>query len=543
MHLNPHTILPILCLIFSLFCGISVLSKNVKSQLNQIFFLICLSMAGWLSFYIPFNFKYSQTTLIWWFKISHCFIAFLPIMCFTFVTTFLNIPRNTFWYRINLLIGILLSVLSLISDYIISGILYLDLWNYPYPKAGILHPLLVIHCCCLSFYSIKLILNELKNKNLSSKKINQLKYIFCAILVLSTGITDFTFNYGVTLFYPIGCLSTTLFLIILSICILKHQLMDINIAIKKGLVYSFLISFITLTYLVVVLIIERVFHNYFGYSNFTSSLITAIFIALIFIPLKNWIQDLVDRLFFKGTQIEIAYQNERLKQEITQTEKLKSIAILASGLAHEIKNPLTVLKTFGEFLPSKMDDKEFLTKFSPLINKEINRINTLLQELLSFSKPTPVELRPLNVCPLIESTLDLISNNIAKNNINVTTSSLTDPIVLNIDENQFKQALLNILLNALDAMPTNGTLSISTLIINNNKIFQLKIQDTGCGIDPLDMPHIFDPFFTKKSLGTGLGLSVTHEIIKNHNGRIFVESKKDCGTTFIIELPYNSPLL
>ena len=340
-----------------------------------------------------------------------------------------------------------------------------------------------------------------------------------------------------------GCLSSVLFLCILLTCILKHQLMDINVAIKKGLVYSFLITFITIVYFSVVFIIERLFHSYIGYQNFTTSLITAVLIAMLFIPLKNMIQDILDRAFFKGTQSEIAVQNELLKQEVTQTERLRSIAILASGLAHEIKNPLTPLKTFSEYLPSRIDDKEFLKKFSTIIDHEVTRIDKLVHELLDFAKPSPADLKPNNIHHLLNNTIDLLSNDFIKNKINVLKHfSTSEDIILNIDQNQFKQAMLNLILNAIDAMPNGGSITFSTVLINN-QTFQLKIHDTGSGIDPKDISHIFDPFFSKKDHGTGLGLSVTHEIIKNQQGKILVESKKNCGTAFIIELPYNSPLL
>ena len=125
-------------------------------------------------------------------------------------------------------------------------------------------------------------------------------------------------------------------------------------------------------------------------------------IALIFTPLKNKIQDLVDRSFFKATPMEISEQNE----------KLKAVATLASGLAHEIKNPLTPIKTFSEQLPSRLDDKEFLLKFSKIISKEVDRIDSLVQELLSFAKPSPPQLKPVNIHQLIEQILDLLNNDL-----------------------------------------------------------------------------------------------------------------------------------
>jgi len=173
------------------------------------------------------------------------------------------------------------------------------------------------------------------------------------------------------------------------------------------------------------LIAQELCHHYIGYNNFTGSLITAVFIAIFFIPLKNKIQDVLDKIFFHGTQAEIAHQNELLMQEVAQTERLRTVAILASGIAHEIKNPLTVIQTFGEYLPTKMDDKEFLKKFSPLINKEIERINALIHELLTFSKPNPLTFIETDFVPLIESTIDLCSNSIHKNNISVTQKYLS----------------------------------------------------------------------------------------------------------------------
>jgi len=305
-----------------------------------------------------------------------------------------------------------------------------------------------------------------------------------------------------------------------------------------------LVTFITLIFLISVLVSEYLFHQVIHYQNIVISIIMASLIALIFIPLKNRIQDFVDRSFFKATHLEMAQQNEQFRREVTQSERMKSIAILASGMAHEIKNPLTPIKTFSEQLPSRLDDKEFLLKFSRIINKEVDRIDALVQELLNFAKPSPPELKETNIHQLIEQTLELLNNEIIRHNINLKTSFENKNILISIDPQQIKQALLNIFLNAIDAMPKGGVLRIDSRFHgNDNSILIIEISDTGCGIDPKDLPHIFDPFFTNKNHGTGLGLSITHEIIRNHNGKIFSESKLGEGTTFRIELPvYRSPL-
>jgi len=311
--------------------------------------------------------------------------------------------------------------------------------------------------------------------------------------------------------------------------------MNVNIIIKKSLIYTVLITIITLFYFLLSYIIEHYFQSMFGFKSLFLCLISATFIALAFIPLRNLIQNFIEKTLFKGTYIEIAEENQLLRQEVIQSERLKSIAILASGMAHEIRNPLTPIKTFSEKLPSRLNDKEFLLKFSKIINKEVDRIDSLVQDLLNFAKPSPLQLKETNINRLIQQTLELLNNEIIRHKIILNTSFENENLLINIDPKQIKQALLNLFLNAIDAMPNGGKLIIGSCFSGNNTC--ISITDSGCGIDPKDLSHIFDPFFTKKDHGTGLGLSITYEIIKNHQGKIFAESQLGKGTTFKIELP------
>lgn len=539
MHLNPHSITPILCIILSTILGFVVLFNKPNASLNRIFFFICLNISGWLFIYLPSNFSINEKDLTLWFRYDFVLITFLPVMCSTFISEFLKLPKRIIHSKIILIIACVISFLSLFTDLIIQGVNYLP-WH-PYPKAGSLHFLLIIFTAYLIISINKSLIIASKQHDLSINN-NHIKYIQAGIIILSFGIYDFIANYNIPI-YTIGPYTSTIFLIILSIAIIKHQLLDINIVIKKGLVYSLLISALTIIYLITVIIIEKLFDSYIGYRNITNSIITSIIIAIIFIPLRNKIQQIIEHVFFKGTQSEIMALNELLKKEVAQTERLKSIAILASGLAHEIKNPLTPLKTFSEFLPEKIEDKEFLRKFSPIISQEISRIDKLVNQLLEFAKPTPAILKNNNIHNIIDATLDLLSNNLIQKKIHVHKAFAATTFLLPLDQNQIKQALLNILLNAIDSMQNGGTITLTTHNNQPNDSLQIQIKDSGSGINDKDMSHIFDPFFTKKDHGTGLGLSVTYEIIKNHQGKIFVESKKNFGTTFIIELPYNSPLL
>ncbi len=177
---------------------------------------------------------------------------------------------------------------------------------------------------------------------------------------------------------------------------------------------------------------------------------------------------------------------------------------MASGIAHEIKNPLTSIKTFTEYLPKKIHDAEFTDKFIPLITSEVGRIDKLVHELLDFAKPSPAILSPTDISLVLNKTLDFLSNDFIKNKINIIKNyKAGNDCLINLDANQLQQALMNIILNAIDAMPLGGKLAVSTLIINNAQTFQLRIQDTGTGIDPKDIPYIFDPFFSKKTMVQG----------------------------------------
>jgi signal transduction histidine kinase len=287
-------------------------------------------------------------------------------------------------------------------------------------------------------------------------------------------------------------------------------------------------------------------------------LLIAFGLGLFFIPLRNRLQTFIDRLFFKKSPREIAEENILLKEEITKSDQLKMMSTLASGVAHEVKNPLTAIKTFAEFLPQKLNDKEFLTKFARIVGKEVERIDELVHDLMNFAKPSPLKLEPVGLNKYLNDILDILNSSFLKNKITVERNlAATADMTIRLDQKQFKQALLNILLNAVDAMGTGGTLSIGsrveglgarkpssnhtldprpdTLTIPYTLI--ITIADTGPGISPQDLKHIFDPFFTKKDHGTGLGLPITKGIIEQHRGKLTIKSKDGAGTEARIELP------
>jgi len=328
--------------------------------------------------------------------------------------------------------------------------------------------------------------------------------------------------------------------------------MDIKIVIRRGLVYSILITVFTVIYLCIVILAERLFQVMLGYRSLLVSIIFASIIALLFAPLKNKIQFLIDRIFLGKSPEQIVQENELLRQELLRSEKLKTVATFASGMAHEIKNPLTAIKTFTEYLPKKRDDREFMDKFSRIVGSEVRRIDDLVHQLLDFSKPAPLQLEDTNIHKLIDDTLDILSSQFIKYKIDVNKDYKlsVDSSVIKIDPQKMKQVFMNLFINAIEAMPNGGALTISTGTehleqsiggsvkqgYTENKSIKITISDTGFGISKKDLPHIFEPFYSTKEKGSGLGLSIVYNIIEEHKGYIKVESKIKQGTRFVIGL-------
>jgi two-component system NtrC family sensor kinase len=233
---------------------------------------------------------------------------------------------------------------------------------------------------------------------------------------------------------------------------------------------------------------------------------------------------------------ELRYREEQL----IQSKKLASLGILTAGVAHELTNPLNNISMIAQTYMELYDKlgKEERVELMNKVEGETERIKDIVRNLLDFSKPKEAELEEADINQVIHKTLKLVQNILDISNIDTRLNlDRQNPRVF-IDENQIQQVLVNLITNAGQAMPHGGTLFIATRYGSNRDSVEITVMDTGKGIPPELLPHVFDPFFsTKGEGGTGLGLSVSYGIIKNHKGEIRVESKVGTGTTFTIELP------
>jgi PAS domain S-box-containing protein len=227
---------------------------------------------------------------------------------------------------------------------------------------------------------------------------------------------------------------------------------------------------------------------------------------------------------------------ERKKQEETlhRQDKLAAVGQLAAGVAHEIRNPLTSIKGYAEFLQLDEKNPERL-EFLDIILDEIERVNSIVEEFMVLAKPKAANLEEKNIVPIIQNVLNLLSFEARKKHVRMDFSSCEEIIQVECDEDRLKQVFLNLVKNGIEAMPNGGDLSVSTHV-RNGKV-EISIQDSGVGIPEEKIKKLGEPFFTTKENGNGLGLMVTFKIIESHNGSVYIESEVDKGTTFNIVLP------
>ncbi len=239
--------------------------------------------------------------------------------------------------------------------------------------------------------------------------------------------------------------------------------------------------------------------------------------------------------------IEEAEKKINLERGLRQSEKLAIVGRLASELAHEIRTPLTSIKIFVQSLEKEVNKDESREEDFRIIKKEIDRINENITHLLNFAKPEEPQLQNINFNELLREKLTLLMPKIKMNNIQIDLS-LSEPLPpVDGDPKQLGHVLLNLLLNAIEAMPQGGRLTIHSAIEaipdDHRKLLKMVIQDTGSGIPEDNLPYIFDPFFTTKKNGTGLGLSIVSSLVEKHHGHIEVRSQMGQGTSFILRIP------
>ena len=249
-------------------------------------------------------------------------------------------------------------------------------------------------------------------------------------------------------------------------------------------------------------------------------------------------------------QAAIALENARLYENLKQSQdtlrradRLSSLGLLTAGLAHEIRNPLVAIRTFTQLLPERYNDAEFREGFQGLALKEVDRICGLINDLLSFARPSKPNVAPENVSDVVENIARILETQAKEKGMSISREFSDSLPKVWIDREQMKQVFMNLILNAIQAMKEGGSITLATRAVSRNgsepsgEFVQVEIRDTGMGIPEESLQHIFDPFFTSKDEGSGLGLAVSHQIVQEHGGFVTVESNVGKGTVFFVHVP------
>lgn len=690
--------------VFSLGLGIFVYFDDRKNPVHKTFFVMTVCIISWSSEVFGLYFFSDKSFAEQWANILRTGLIFIPYAVFHWFLTVIkdkNKNRKILLYA-GYILGIIFSCFNWTPYFVLPGLREYQ-WGY-YPRPGPLYLVFMATFFYFVFYGLYLVYRKSKTAE-SNVERNRLKYVLLgAGLAILMGSFNFLPMFGVDV-YPVGNLANTVFVGVTAIAIVKHNLMDINIFIKKGVTYFFLIFLLSIP----LLLIANFGQNFFfgSVNHLFSFIIFALFVAATFIfpllkpgvektieqilfrgkydykktlnelgramisildkktllaktmnttteamgvekasiilldeekgyycmqsskgfdkvkeekfrlissdPLITWLRkkreivvkeelerdidklnipatatiikklndmesevciplitrqkliglcnigkkmngdmfshEDIDLLETLGNQAAIAIENAQLYEGLKKSEaqmrradRLAALGTLTAGLAHEIRNPLVAIKTFTQLLPERFDDIEFRDHFLKVTSGEVDRICSLVNELLEFARPSEPYFQKENINEIAEKMIMLIMSEGKKKDIKINTKYNEKIPPIMIDKEQIKQVLLNLFLNAIEATSENGIITFETGLIHKNNhrdYVQMKIRDTGEGIPKGDIEHIFTPFFTTKHHGSGLGLSISHKIVEEHMGYIEVESKVGEGSTFYVNLPLN----
>jgi signal transduction histidine kinase len=246
-----------------------------------------------------------------------------------------------------------------------------------------------------------------------------------------------------------------------------------------------------------------------------------------------------------AAEVALALKYRRLEDAIYRKNRLIELGTIAAGVAHEIRNPLASIRTFAQLLPHKMDDPEFTNDFSKLVLNDVDRITKVIESMLAFARPAQVTIAAHGAVDLVDEAIVLVQSRLKAKRIELTRQYHERPEV-RVDKNQIMQVLVNLVNNAVDALPTDGKIRIAVGVQRleaaadpelRGQYATIEVSDNGPGIPAVVRSRLFDPFFTTKKEGTGLGLSISQKIVRDHGGFISVTSVEGKGTSFHVNLP------
>ncbi|MBI4838937.1 MAG: hypothetical protein HY806_07340 [Nitrospirae bacterium] len=701
--MNPFAISGLLNFISFTILGFFVFFKNPKKIVNKSYFLFSLSVAFWSFGYWQWQIAIEKTEALFWTRFLTAGAILIPVFYFYFVLAFLGLLQDKKKKKI-LKIGFVLSSIFFILNFtplLVKDVVHKLFFRF-WPEPGFVYPFFKITFFVFVGYAFFLLYISLKKS--AKFRHNQITYVLLgSILGFSGGSTNFPLWYDIPLL-PYGNFAVLMFFWAVAYAVVRYRFMDISVVFKKTVAYSLSAGVLTGLFVVLVLTVTNLFSAFADVSSFAISIFCAVLIAILFNPLRNKIQSLIDRIFYKKSydyyaiiqqvsstlapmfelekifqfsgnviyeamglksvyllaakpegayevvyeislkkdksrkkdvpvkeekikiseyagvikflkssddilikdelpgyekllgmetieqikkelevfhgeavvpvfidnkvslllilggkisgdmftdedinllktisqQTAIAVKTARLYSEKVRVERLASIGMMSASFAHEIKNPLTSIKTFAQLIPEKYTDVDFRENFSKIVINSVHRIDRLITDLLDYSSDRMfMGVSSLNITDVVDRTLNEVKTTLELEKKNISFEKNYKKVKIDIlgDESKLRQALVNIITNGCQAIPNDRTGILKVDIYPNKENVSISVTDNGEGISSENMPRMFEPFFSTKTIGVGLGLAITKKIIENHNGRICVESKLKEGTTFTMILP------
>ncbi|MBW2062267.1 MAG: two-component sensor histidine kinase [Deltaproteobacteria bacterium] len=272
----------------------------------------------------------------------------------------------------------------------------------------------------------------------------------------------------------------------------------------------------------------------FQYLSIVTSLL---FMTLLFMVLRQIVKR-ADKIIEERNA-----ERRRFQEKLYQSERLAELGQMIAAVSHEVRNPLGIISSTSEILRGKLKQYEPDNQLAEVIVQESKRLNQIVTEFLDFARPKVPKITTTSLKDVLDKNLYYLSSELEKGGVKVIRR-YGGPAVIQADPDQLYQAFLNIFLNAIQAMPEGGQINVKTTGINGQKgdMAEVVISDTGEGIEPETLKNIFNPFFTTKDKGSGLGLSIVRNIIENHKGEVFIEPAEGGGARVVIHLPVTQDL-
>ncbi len=600
--------------------GVVVLIGERGSLVSLSFSLLTSSAAVWLFSYGMAYSSGAPEVAAWWFKVGHLGVVSIASLVFAFTLTMLQRVRAELgWLALALGGAAVFGVLAWAHPHFITGVAKFS-WGY-YPQYGWVSVPFLVWFGVLLARSLWLYHVE-RRRMPSAAQRARVQALQRAFIIGYCGSVDYIACYGVS-FYPLGYLAVFGFIILVARAIWRYRLTDFTPAFAAGTIVETMNEALlvcdvdrTIQYVNAAACamfrydaaglmgqpIERLvrgqeegvarlrallggetvhdqelacqtrdgervdiscsaarlWHNT-GARAPAGTVILARDIGERKRAERNT-QELTSTINRRAEQLTHAYQElQRTQTLLVQAEKMAAVGQLASGTAHEVRNPLSIIKLGAEQLEHLVGQAadQRVGEIVDMMIEAVLRADRIIRSLLDFSRPAELELRPVQMDALVRAALELVEKSLTSHNVRVVCEVEPGlPLVL-ADENQMKQVLINLVLNAFQAMPGGGQLTVrcSTRLLTPEDVgvgrrhidvfrpgergVMCEVRDSGVGISPQHLPKIFDPFFTTKppGQGTGLGLAITRAIVEQHEGTITVESTEGRGTCLRVTLP------